>query len=62
MTLPTLLLTGCKGQLGRSFSENWSQSDVNDRYSLVKVTRSQLDITDERGLLSCLDDLDLVLL
>lgn len=57
MTLPILLLTGCKGQLGRSFSENWSQSDVNDRYSLVKVTRSQLDITNERDLLSYLDDL-----
>ena len=57
MTLPILLLTGCEGQLGRSFSEHWSRSDFDVRYELVKVARNELDITNERGLLSYLDDL-----
>ena len=57
MTLPILLLTGCEGQLGRSFSEHWSRSDAHDRYKLIELGRNQLDIRSEGELLNYLADL-----
>ena len=46
MSLPTLLLTGCNGQLGRTFSDRWTKSNLNGRFQLVKASRAILDRSD----------------
>ena len=46
MSLPALLLTGCNGQLGRTFSERWTRSNLNGRFQLVKASRAILDLSD----------------
>ena len=42
MTMKTILVTGCNGQLGRAVNEKYSASD----YELVNTDVSDLDITD----------------
>ena len=51
-----LLLTGCEGQLGRSFSEHWSRSDAHGRYKLINRAEP-IDIRSEAELLNYLADL-----
>ena len=45
MSLPTLLLTGCDGQLGIAFHDYWQDSILADSYKLVRAGKDTLDIS-----------------
>jgi len=57
MNRPTLLLTGCHGQMGTVFSKQWEGSELSGRYELVEVGRRELDIADPLKVKKYLTDL-----
>jgi len=57
MSLPKLLLTGCQGQLGLAFYENWEGMALNEHFDLVRVDRQEFDMTDSIGIKTFLDEL-----
>jgi dTDP-4-dehydrorhamnose reductase len=57
MSRPTLLLTGCHGQMGTVFSQQWEGSELVGRYELVEVGRRELDIADPMRVKEFLGDL-----
>ena len=57
MNRPTLLLTGCHGQMGTVFSQQWEEWEPSGRYELVEVGRRELDIADPLEVKEFLADL-----
>ena len=57
MSRPTLLLTGCHGQMGTVFSQQWEGSELSGRYELVEVGRRELDLADPLEVQKYLADL-----
>lgn len=57
MNRPTLLLTGCHGQMGTVFSQQWEGPMLSGRYELVEVGRRELDIADPLEVQKYLADL-----
>ena len=49
-----LLITGAKGQLGRTFSQLFERSNLRDEYKLQKVDIEEFDFTDRESILSAL--------
>ena len=49
-----LLITGAKGQLGRTFSQLFERSNLRDGYKLQKVDIEEVDFTDRESILSAL--------
>jgi len=52
-----LLLTGSKGQLGKTFSAYFSRSDLSKRYLLYCADRNEMDLSKEESISSLLSSL-----
>ena len=57
MKLPTVLLTGCHGQLGTAFNRYWENSPLRNGFELVGLGRERFDISDHEELSCFLADL-----
>lgn len=53
----SLLLTGCKGQLGTTIQQHWPDSSLSSQYKLHGIDVDDVDLTDQESLSACLDSI-----
>ena len=54
MNKQTILLTGARGQLGKTFSAKFSTSELQQKFELVQVGINELNLSDTNSVTACL--------